>query len=196
LLVRTFLFFALILSTSVGATGCAYHFGLSDRALPGGYTQLAIPVFKNSTQDVGIEMYFTDALIRRFARSQVARVTDKDVSPVVLEGAITKIVTTPGPARTNGPENTGLVTLPDNAVLTTSYRLMVTADIKLRRKSDDKIVWQGNFQNESEYFSPQVGTPIVNSINATYNQNARHHTIANLAEELMSEAHDRLTENF
>lgn len=176
------------------SAGCAYRFGLSDRALPGGYTQVAIPVFKNSTQDVGIELYFTNALIRRFARSQVARVTDKETSPLTIEGVISKIETKPGPAKTN--TDSQLPSLPDNAVLTTSYRLVVTTDLTLKRKSDERIIWKSSFQNEIEYFAPQVGTPIVNSVNATYNQSARQQKIAALAEEMMAEAHDRMTENF
>lgn len=184
--------FVLLLTSTL--FGCAYRYGLSDRALPGGYTQIAIPVFKNVTPDVGIEMFFTNALIRRFARSQVARVTDKELAPVVLEGTIKKIEVQPGPAKTN---STGqLESLPDNAVLTTSYRLIMTANIILKRKSDDKTMWEGNFVNETEYFAPQVGTPIVNSANATYNQSARQQKIAALAEEMMAEAHDRMTENF
>lgn len=178
----------------IATSNCAYRYGLSDRALPGGYTQISIPVFKNVTPDVGIEMFFTDALIRRFARSQVARVTDKELAPVVLEGTIKKIEVLPGPAKTN-VENQ-LKTLPDNAVLTTSYRLVVTANVLLRRKSDDKTMWEGNFTNETEYFAPQVGTPIVNSANATYNQSARQQRISVLADEMMAEAHDRMTENF
>jgi len=182
----------LLFTTALPA--CAYRYGLSHRALPGGYTQIAIPVFTNVTPDVGIEMYFTNALIRRFARSQVARVTDKELAPVVLEGTIRKIEVQPGPAKTNAPGQ--LPTLPDNAVLTTSYRLVMTAKLILRRKSDDKTMWEGYFTNETEYFAPQVGTPIVNSANATYNQSARQQKIASLAEEMMAEAHDRMTENF
>jgi len=174
--------------------GCAYSFGLSHRALPGGYTQVAIPVFKNNTQDVGIEMYFTDALVTRFARSQVARVTDKDSAPVILEGTIKEVKTESGPAVTNKPG--GLLELPEGAVLTTEYRLKVTAEIRLRRKSDDKIVWEGPFTNEKVYAPPRIGSKVVNSANSTYNHNMRMETISRLAEEMMIEAHDRITENF
>ncbi|MBX3022069.1 MAG: hypothetical protein KF799_10380 [Bdellovibrionales bacterium] len=182
--------FALIFST----LGCAYKLGLSERSLPGGYTQVAIPVFKNLSQDVGIEMYFTNSLIRRFARSQVASVANNEVSPVELVGTIRQVVTEPGPAVTNDERQ--LRTLPDQVVLTTNYRLIVTADIILKRKSDDRVVWQGSFVNERVYEAPRIGMPIVNSANATYNQSVRNQTIAVLADEMMAEAHDRMTENF
>lgn len=189
---RVISIFALIFSSLCVASGCAYRFGLSERALPGGYTQVAVPVFKNATQDVGIEMYFTNSLIRRFARSQVARVTDKETSPLVLEGMIKKIEVVPGP----GVTKDGLPGLPDQSVLTTSYRIVVDANITLRRKSDDKVVWEGSFQNEKVYEAPRIATAIVNSANSTYNHNVRQQTIAALAEEMMAEAHDRMTENF
>lgn len=187
-----FLISALIFITS--ATGCAYRFGLSDRALPGGYTQVAIPVFKNNSQEVGIEMDFTNSLIRRFSRSRVAKVTDKESSPLVLVGTIENVDTINGPAVTKDVKQ--LETLPEQAVLITEYRLVVKTHLMLKRKSDDKIMWQGTFSNEKVYNPPRIGEDLVNSANATYNTSARRETIARLAEEMMAEAHDRMTENF
>lgn len=173
-------------------TGCSYKFGLADRGLPGGYSQVAIPVFKNMSSDVGIEVPFTNAMIRRFARSQVATVTGKESSPLILEGTIDKIETASGPAVTNSD----LKSLPEGAVLTTEYRLKIYASVLLKRKSDDKIIWQGSFSNERVYAAPRVGREVLNSANATYNQSARMQTITVLADEMMAEAHDRMTENF
>ncbi len=163
---------------------------MSDRTLPGGYAQVAIPVFKNTTQETGIEAPFTNALIRRFARSQVARVSDKESAPLLLEGTITNVVTEEGPKVTN------VTGLPEQAVITTEYVLKINATLILRRKSDEKIIWQGSFSNQKVYAAPRIGTPVINSANATYNQSARMEYIARLAEEMMTEAHDRMTENF
>jgi hypothetical protein len=182
--------FALFLFTSA----CAYRFGFSERSLPGGYTQVAIPVFKNMTQQVGVEVPFTNALINRFARSQVARVSDKDSSPLTLEGTIRDIKVEPQALQTNAPGQ--LTALPDDAVLVTEYRIVVATDLVLRRKSDEKVVWQGSFTNEKVYPAPRIGTPVINSANATYNQSVRMQTISLVADEMMSEAHDRITENF
>jgi hypothetical protein len=175
-------------------TGCGYRFGISDRALPGGYSQVAIPVFKNRSQDVGIETAFTNSLIRRFARSQVARVSDKESSPLILLGEISRVETIQGPAVNR--ESAQLPTLPQNTVLTTEYRLKVSTRLVLKRKSDEKILWQGNFTNEKVYAPPRIGEAVVNSANATYNHSARMETLARLADEMMAEAHDRITENF
>ncbi|MGZ3723671.1 MAG: LptE family protein [Bdellovibrionales bacterium] len=174
------------------APGCAYRFGLSERKLPGGYNQVAIPIFKNKSTEVGVEPLFTNALIRGFERSQAAKIADKESSPVVLEGTINRIDTIQGATK----DSKNLLTLPSDSVLVSEYRLRVFTQITLKRKSDEKIIWQGGFSNEKVYSSPVIGTAIVNSANATYNQSARMQAIALLAEEMMTEAHDRITENY
>lgn len=142
---------------------------------------------------MGVETYFTNSLIRRFSRSQVARVTDKDASPLVLLGYVDEIETINGPAVKQGDQ---LPTLPEQTVLITEYRLIVKTHLVLKRKSDEKIMWQGSFVNEKVYNPPRIGGELVNSANATYHKSVRMDTIARLAEEMMSEAHDRMTENF
>jgi hypothetical protein len=187
--VRNVLFFMAI---SLVASGCAYHFGFSERALPGGYTRVAIPTFKNKSNEVGIEPMFTNALIDRFERSQVARVTDSGDAPVTLEGMINKVDVVQQGVR----DNSTLFTLPSDTVLATDYRVVVSSTLMLRRKSDERVIWQGNFSNEKVYHAPQIGTAIVNSANATYNQSALMQAINLLAQDMMLEAHDRITENF
>ena len=130
-----FVSFLILFSTP----GCAYRFGLTDRKLPGGYSQVAIPVFKNKSTEVGVEPLFTNALIRGIERSQAARVTDKETAPVILEGTITRIETLQGATK----DGKNLVTLPADSVLVSDYRLRVFAQIKLKRKSDEKVIWQG-----------------------------------------------------
>jgi hypothetical protein len=172
--------------------GCAYRFGLTDRKLPGGYSQVAIPIFKNKSTEVGVEPLFTNAIIRRFERSQAARVTEKDTAPVVLEGIITRIDTVQEATK----DSKNLLSLPTDAVIVSQYRVRVFTSLTLKRKSDEKVIWQGAFQNEKVYSSPVIGTAIVNSADATYNQSARIQMFSLLAEEMMTEAHDRITENY
>ncbi len=160
--------------------------------MPGGYSQVAIPVFKNKTDDVGIESYFTDALILRFARSRVARVGDKESSPVAIEGVLGQVRTIAGAGKVQNET----FPLPDQAVITTYYTLTVTAYLKLKRKSDDRVIWEGSFTTEKNYYAPLLGTAVVNSANATYNHSIRQRTLSLIAEEMMLEAHDRMTENF
>ncbi|MCB0351090.1 MAG: LptE family protein [Bdellovibrionales bacterium] len=177
-------------------TGCAYRFGYMQRDLPGGYKEVAIPVFQNKTGQVAIEGYFTNELIRQFSRSQVAKVADPDHAPVTIEGKINSVEfihrgqvdgNNPGDSQVRNPENT---------VLTLEYRVLVNATVLLRRNSDQKVLWQGAFDNESVYSAPQVGIKIANSVNPLYNNSARVDVIARMARDMMAEAHDRMTENF
>lgn len=183
------LFWCLIASV---LTSCAYHFGIGGRSLPGGYRQVAIPVFSNMSQEVGVEVSFTNAIIREFEQSQVAEVVPVDNAPLRLEGEIESIKYV---SRAAGQKKE-IPALPIDTVLTTSYQILVKAKLKLRRASDQAILWEGRVSNEKVYSTPQIGTPVVNSANVLYNQSARQQNLASLALEMMEEAHDRMTENF
>lgn len=159
----------------------------------GGYDKIAIPVFKNKTKETGIEVYYTNAIIRNFERSQVAKVEDTKNAPVTLEGQIVKIEYKPLVRVEGGKE---LTKLPLKSVLTTSYTVYVTVDLQLKRNSDKKIIWSSDFKGESVYSAPQIESDTVNSANALYNQSARYQEFEKLAKIMMVEAHDRLTESF
>ncbi len=187
---RRFIFIVLFIFSN---SSCAYRWGFRDRAVPGGYKQVAIPIFKNTSNEVGIETDFTNALIRQFERSQVAHITSKELAPVRIDGTISRIDIVGSGGGIIGAENTPLE--PD-ASLRTEYQLVVTAKVQVRRQSDEKVIWEGEFKDQRNYQAPRILEPVVNSADATYNESARHHTLADLADEMMSEVHDRITENF
>ncbi|MCB0392139.1 MAG: hypothetical protein KDD58_12675 [Bdellovibrionales bacterium] len=175
---------------------CAYQFGYRVRRLPGGYRSVSIPVFENKTQEVGLESYFTNALIREFERSQVAKITNKSQAPVFIEGKVNSVLltkNTQAEAKANSEE---LKYLPKNTTLNTSYRVSVEIHLKLIRNSDKKMIWQQHFVNERVYSSAQISVPGINSVNPLYNHSAKHQNISTLAQEMMKEAHDRITERF
>ena len=184
-----------ILLAAVALTGCAYHFGYSERSLPGGFKEVAIPMFKNETRQVGAEAYFTEDLVRDFHRSQVAKVVSENVAPIVIEGKITNISYTPE-AQIYSTNQVPDIQLPDNTVLNSSYRVDVSVHIQIRRQSDQKIIWQGNFDDETAYQAPLIGLGTINSADALYDHSARNQVVAQLAKDMMDTAHDRITENF
>lgn len=174
--------------------GCAYQFGSGHRSLPGFHEEVAIPVFKNSTQQVGVESAFTNSLTREFSRSKVARVVGRNEAPVVIEGNIKSIIFRHG-GKIDASDD-AQVKIPDNTVLTSEYRVMVEANVSLVRQSDRKTLWTGDVRSERAYTAPQLGLPGMNSANALYNHSARMEVIQVLAQEMMNEIHDRMTENF
>lgn len=182
------LFFILFL------TNCAtYRWGFVERSLPGGYKQIYIPVFKNYTQEPGIEMFFTNAIRQEFERSKIARLAEPNESEVELIGEITNVgYTQDQPLYNKGEDRTW----PTGTVLAGQYIIDLNIHISIRKKSDQSILWQGDFGKQRNYIAPQVSTAGVNSVNPLYNLSARRLNIEVMSLSMMSEAHDRITENF
>lgn len=178
-----------------GLSACGYRIGYSLRSLPGGYDHVAIPIFNNLTKEVGIETYFTNAIIEEFERSGIARVTSKAQAPVTLQGAIASVRVMRS-AEVPGGEDSEVRNLPNNTALATEYRIVVTSRLELVRNSDQAVLWGREFRSEVVYSAPRIGSEFVNSANANYNKSARNQNIVQLAGEMMEEAHDRITENF
>lgn len=175
-------------------TGCSYHFGSLKRSVPGGYDRISVPVFANKTLEAGAQTYFTSAMIEELERGHMAKVVDKSEAQVILEGTVRKIDLVQGAQVTN--QTPGFKPLPQNAVLAKEYRLFVEVSLKLKRKSDDKILWAGDFKGEQRYTAPEVTEPVINTVDPIYNQSAKFQTVKLLARDMMAEAHDQMTENF
>jgi hypothetical protein len=186
--------FALLAVMAVLSSCSGYHIGDSDRQIPGGYRTVAIPVFKNKTMEAGIETYFTNALVREFERGRVGRVTAKSDAQTTLEGSIDSVGYVVTTQVING-QSGGEFLLP-NMLLNTEYRILLLATLRLRRNSDQKVLWEGAFNGERSYLAPQIGLEGVNSADAVYNQSARYQNIEAMATDLMNEAHNRISENF
>ncbi len=175
-------------------TGCAYRLGAGDRQIPGGYRTIAVPVFKNSTMETGIEVYFTNAIVREIERAAIGKVTEKSAAQVVLEGTVDSVDYIPV-APVEGTSRADSI-IPDRTVLNTRYRVRVTSTIRLRRSSDQQVLWENQFQREEIYSTPRVAIQGLSSANALYNHSARLQNIQTIASDMMAEANDRMTENF
>lgn len=185
------IFKALIVVT-LFLTGCAYQLGVGTRSIPGGYRQISVPVFKNITQEAGIEVAFTNSLIQEFQRSRMARVVDDNLSEVSIQGTIDSIQYLPGAKRVAGDSSF----LPIGTVIASEYRILLATTVRVVRQSDGVVLWSGSFSGERTYAAPQVTLAGVNSMNPLYNLSARRQNIEVMANDLMVEAHDRITENF
>lgn len=175
------------------SSGCAYSVGSGARSIPGGYKQISIPVFKNKTQEVGIEVGYTNALVQEFQRSRIARIVDNSLSEVAIIGQIDSVQYIPGAKRVADGKTTYL---PEGTVLAAEYRILMSVTVKLVRQADGTELWSGNFTGERTYAAPQVTLAGVNSVNPLYNLSARRQNIDIMANDMMVEAHDRITENF
>jgi hypothetical protein len=177
------------------ANGCGYRAGKSLRTLPGGYEQVSVPVFENQTQEVAIEPFFTNALIEKFETSKIAKVVSDEVAPIQLKGRILQVRINRG-AVVKGGQNNEIAQLPEGTSLATSYRIAMKTELSMVRASDNKVLWNSFFDDEIFYQGPRVGDEFVNSVNANYNHSVQRQKIEELANQMMQEAHDRVTENF
>lgn len=180
-----------VLVTGVSLSSCAYKLGSPDRSLPGGYKQVHIPIFKNLSLEPGVEVAFTNALRQEFERSHIARIAEPKQSEVILEGSIMRVE-----YRSTSKKQDGDSSIPNGTVLTSEYAINIDVVVNLRRFSDNKVLWSGSFTNERLYAPPRLAAAGINTVNPLYNLSARRQNIDVMAEQLMSEAHDRLTENF
>ncbi|MEO0334867.1 MAG: LptE family protein [Pseudomonadota bacterium] len=186
--------FMLVLCFLLSA-GCGYRAGKSMRTLPGGYEQVSVPIFENQTQMVAIEPFFTNALIEQFETSKIAKVVGDEIAPVKLKGRILQLNIRRNAVVTGG-QNNEISQLPEGTSLATSYRIAMKAEISMVRASDSKVLWSSFFDDEIFYQGPRVGEEFVNSVNANYNHSVRRQKVEELANQMMQEAHDRVTENF
>jgi hypothetical protein len=184
----------LVLWTSLFLTSCAYHWGQHKRSIPGGYEKIAVPVFNNRTREAGLETDFTTALINEIERGGLAKVQDREDAQVVVEGRIENILYHAGTKVSQ--KDPGYTLLPEGVVLAKEYRINAKIVIDLRRQSDQKIIWSGEFTGERRYAAPQITVEVSNTSNALYNHSARRNVVRALAKDLMVEAYDRITENF
>lgn len=173
---------------------CAYHFGSTNRSLPGGYTKVSVPIFKNSTGEPGVETYFTTAIIEELERHDLAEVTGEHDAQAVLQGTIQNIRFD----RTAyyQPDATSAERIPEGTALNKEYYITINAEVKLIRRSDQKVLWSNTFTSRRQYLAPLITTIGLNSANALYNHSARLQNIATMAKEMMEQAHNHMTENF
>ncbi len=182
----------IILILAGALASCAYNISSDKKQLPGGYDQAFLPPFTNHTRLPGIETYFTNSLGREIQRSAVAKISDKLSSQVTIEGIVNNLTFAP----TAPVDLKSLKQLPTYASLFVEYRIFVEATVTLRRNADNQIIWTGVVKGEKSYVAPQVASREVNSVNPLYNHSARHHHISQLAQDMMVEAVDRMTEQF
>lgn len=184
------IFFAFFICAS-----CAYRQGAPERAIPGGYRLVRVPVFKNLSQEVGIETSFTNAMIDELLRSRVAK--PSEAAEVDILGTIESVQYLPSgntsvgkklPAEQGG----GVV----EYRLAAEYRVVIVISVAVKRKKDDQTLWAGKFTGQRTFFAAQITAPIVNSANPLYDLSARRRNIAELAQDMVAEANDKMTENF
>ena len=153
---------------------CGYQFRGKQNNLPSDVKSIAIPVFKNNTNEVRIEQIFTDAVIMQFNRSQMVRVVSQNDADAVLTGTVTRV-------------------LVDDVALTANdtsrqRRITVWVSAKLTRTRDGKVLWQNKNLWQNDTYSVSA-SPTVTETN-------KRVALAALAKVMAQTLHDSVFENF
>ncbi len=177
---------------------CGYNWGPGKRSLPGGYKNVFIEIFKNSTNELGAEFSFTQALKKEMERSGFVNVTQKEKAELIITGHIINITNLD-----SGSQPTFFQVnyetrqaLPYKAPMFTIYKMQVNTNIKVIQASDKKVLWQTMIRGEKTYRGSQLNRQGVRSSNILYNESRRKQTMRKIAQDMMEEAFDLLVENF
>lgn len=161
---------------ALAVTACGYQFRGKQNNLPSDVRTIAIPVFKNNTNEVRIENIFTDAVIFQFTRSQMVRVVSvsEGSADAVLRGTVTRV------------EITDVALTSDQT--SRQRRITIYVAAGLTRVRDGNLLWQDkNLWRNRTY---NVGTtPQATDVN-------KRVAINELARDLAQTLHDRIFENF
>ena len=189
------IFFVLTASVmSFLSFGCAYKLSSRTDGLPGDVKSIEIPLFKNDSNQVGAETFFTNALKVEALRSKVVELKNSEnEAEAVLQGRITKMDVI---ADESVIEAKNTLYLPTQTVIATQYRVIVKVDLVLKKANSTKVLWESSFAQTKSYSAPQITLPVINTANSLYNESAKRQTLDAISKELMQAAFDRMIENF
>ncbi len=175
-------------------SSCAYKLSTNLEALPGNVRRIQIPLFKNSTIEPGVEVFFTNSLKAEALRSRVAKIeNDSGNAEAILQGTISSIEVVAGDSVIEPSTNQYL---PGGTILATEYAVVISVDLTLKKRDSNVLLWSGNFKQSKNFTAGQITLPVINTSNSLYNHSAKRQTLDAISKELMQAAFDRMLENF
>lgn len=153
---------------------CGYQFRGKQNNLPPDVKSIAIPVFKNRTNEIRIEQIFTDAVIFQFTRSQMVRVVSEGQANAVLDGTVERVEIV-DVALTSGDTSR-------------QRRITIWVNAKLIRKRDGKVLWENRSLWQNATYNV-AGSPQATEFN-------KRTAITELAKSMAQTLHDSVFENF
>lgn len=160
------LLFLLILASA--SVACGYHFVGRETNLPIDIQSLAIPIFINQTDQLGLESEITRALVDKFISSKRLAVRAQKDAEAVLNGRVKSFQTTS-------------VAVAKGFLVTAGYRATVTIEIMLKKQSNGQILAK---EEISEGWNYPVGADLAQT---EYNKKEAIRQIALLLAERVHE---------
>jgi len=162
-----FLFLALVLSA------CGYHFPGGGSGLPPHIKTIAVPVFANQTQEVGIENDFTNQVVFEFTRSGILKV-EAPPADSTLNGRIQAILIRP--------------VAYSRQVVATERRVTLRLSVRLTDTATGNVLWEDGNMVDNEVFAVAA--------DALSTETNRREAIRRISERMALEIHNRALENF
>lgn len=117
--------------------GCGYQMVGMETHVPPGLTSLAVPTFLNKTFEPGIEIPFTQALLREFVLDRRVKVVDRAQADSILEGVVTGFQIFPVSFNAAGQ--------------VVEYQTLVTLDLILKNR-EGKVIWEERGFTENRWY--------------------------------------------
>lgn len=193
----------ILISLLFGLCQCGYNWGHHTRELPGGHKTVYVEMFDNQTKEVGLEAQLTHSLIQELERSGFALVTSKHNAEIIIQGSVLSAAVIGSGSSPNFVAKNFSSATPSERTSTnytasffTSYSVTIVANLKAVRSRDEQTIWQTSVRGLKSFQGARLKKQGVRSSNVLYNQARKKQTIKLIAREMMSDAFDRLTENF
>ncbi len=187
----------------LGLSHCGYNWGHQTRDLPGGHKTVYVELFDNPTKELGLEADFAHALTQELERSGFAIVTNRDSAELIIKGDILSVDIVGKGSDPNfvskdfsGNTIATRTATPYSASFFTAYSINIAVNLRAVRSRDKQLVWQSTFSGSEAFQSARLKRQGVRSSNVLYNEARKKQTIKLIAQQMMSDAFDRLTENF
>ncbi|MFP3867841.1 MAG: LPS assembly lipoprotein LptE [Desulfobacteraceae bacterium] len=165
---RPILFLAML--GLINLAGCGYHVLGSTPTTSVMQPKLAIPLFTNRSNEVGLEAIFANALIGTFSQSKAAQVTTKEnQADLILQGDVTTV------------ENRSLAYRDIDRSLV--RRVSISIDFVLKERQSGKVIWKQAKAIDADY--------VVNP-DYHYGEATRQMSISKAAATLARRVHDEI----
>ena len=152
---------------------CGYQMVGKETHVPPGLSSIAIPTFKNSTFEPGIEIPFTQAFLNEFIQDRRVKVVSRAEADTILEGVVADF-------KTYGVAY-------DRSGFVLQYQIGVTVNITLRDRTG-KVLWEEKGLGESQWFRA--------SSSGVTNEAAKQVSIQKTAASMAERIRDRFFYNF
>jgi hypothetical protein len=130
----------LAVAVALFAAGCGYTVGLGGN-LPAHIKTVAVPIFKNNTQEPAVENFITAAVVNAFVTSGRLRVVPVAQADAILDGEIVGYYL-------------DLIAFNQNLNVT-EYRLRVIVNVQFRDVRQNEMLWRQNGLQERADFRVQ-----------------------------------------